>query len=187
MISSAASCIAAIFAAGPIATLPTMTVPVIMVGSVVVGPAPATAQTYFPFGAPVPRKDETPIKTEARSKSLAPAAVITETTAEVATSSVPVAAQVSAAPVVGATTWRVELADVNVRRVIERWSRAAGIQVVYEATKDVDVGAAAAFAGTYEHALQQLLGAIESSEMPLRACLYANAVARVIPRMQRCD
>jgi hypothetical protein len=86
-----------------------------------------------------------------------------------------------------ASTWRVEIADMNVRRVVERWSRIAGMQVIYESTKDVDVGATAAFSGTYEHALQQLFAAIESSEMPLRACLYANAVTRVIPRLQRCD
>lgn len=153
--------VSAMFAAGPIATLPTISVPVILVGALTVGPAPANAQVAA-FGTPMRLNEAAP-----------------------AIAAVPVAGQT--APAASISTWRVEIADMNVRRVIERWSRNAGMQVIYEATKDVDVGAAAAFSGTYEHALQQLLSAIESSEMPLRACLYANAVTRVVPRMQRCD
>lgn len=165
--------VSAVFAAGPMATLPTISVPVILVGALAVGPAPAQAQATA-FGAPVRLN-------EAVSAAEPGAAAATD---HAASSVAPVAGQVTSA---GRSTWRVEIADMNVRRVIERWSRNAGMQVIYEATKDVDVGAAAAFSGTYEHALQQLLAAIETSEMPLRACLYANAVARVIPRMQRCD
>lgn len=169
---AAAISVSAVFAAGPVATLPTISVPVILVGALAVGPAPAQAQANA-FGAPV------------RLNEAAPAASALSAAPVAAPATTPVAAQATAAA--SSSTWRVEVADMNVRRVIERWSRSAGMQVIYEATKDVDIGAAAAFSGTYEHALQQLLAAIETSEMPLRACLYANAVARVIPRLQRCD
>jgi len=174
---AAAISVSAVFAAGPVATLPTISVPVILVGALAVGPAPAHAQTNA-FGAPVRLNEAAP---PAPLQSMPTGAVAPP----VAPAVVPVAAQ--AAATASSSTWRVEIADMNVRRVIERWSRSAGMQVIYEATKDVDIGAAAAFSGTYEHALQQLLAAIETSEMPLRACLYANAVARVIPRLQRCD
>jgi len=167
---AAAISVSAVFAAGPIATLPTISVPVILVGALAVGPAPAHAQANA-FGAPMRLNEAAPAPPAPAGAAMPPVA--------------PVAAQAAAA--VGSSTWRVEIADMNVRRVIERWSRSAGMQVIYEASKDIDVGAAAAFSGTYEHALQQLLAAVETSEMPLRACLYANAVARVIPRMQRCD
>lgn len=171
---AAALSVSAVFAAGPVATLPTISVPMIVVGAMAVGPAPANAQSNA-FGAPVRLNEAMPAAAApaAPAPSSAPAAT-----------AAPIAAQAGNTP---ASTWRVEIADMNVRRVIERWSRSAGMQVIYEASKDVDVGATAAFSGTYEHALQQLLSAIETSEMPLRACLYANAVARVIPRMQRCD
>lgn len=181
VIHAAAISVSAVFAAGPVATLPTISVPVMLVGALAVGPAPAHAQANA-FGAPVRLNEAAP----AAPVPSAPASAVARPAAPVAAPiAMPIAAQ--AIPTASGSTWRVEIADMNVRRVIERWSRNAGMQVIYEATKDVDVGATAAFSGTYEHALQQLLAAIETSEMPLRACLYANAVARVIPRMQRCD
>ncbi len=176
--------VSAVFAAGPVATLPTISVPMIVVGALAVGPAPANAQAGA-FGAPVRLYEATAVATPASPPPVPEAAQSANALgAAITVSAVPVATQSSSA---AASTWRVEIADMNVRRVIERWSRNAGMQVIYEASKDVDVGATAAFSGTYEHALQQLLAAIEASEMPLRACLYANAVTRVIPRMQRCD
>lgn len=186
----------AMFAAGPAATL----APTILAVALAVAPAPGYAQTSA-FGAPVtvndaaaPNTDATP---EAHSAPPADARAFAAPVAALPTAAPPAPAMAAtttpavvaqAAPVVApSSTWRVEVADMNVRRVIERWSRTAGMQVIYEANRDVDIGAAAAFSGTYEHALQQLFAAIESSEMPLRACLYANALTRVIPRMQRCD
>lgn len=178
---AAALSVSAVFAAGPVATLPTISVPMIVVGAMAVGPAPANAQANA-FGAPVRLHEAATTFPAPASAVPAPAAI--QHASPLTAPAAPIAAQASSA---SSSTWRVEIADMNVRRVIERWSRSAGMQVIYEATKDVDVGATAAFSGTYEHALQQLLAAIETSEMPLRACLYANAVARVIPRMQRCD
>jgi hypothetical protein len=180
--SAAAVTVSAVIAAGPVAALPIITAPTVIVGALAVGPAPAAdGAGSTAFGRPI-RLDEPASAADAAS---APAALGSPVPLAAGPTAVPVAAQPMSAAV--AATWRVEIADMNVRRVIERWSRSAGMQVIYEATKDVDVGAAAAFSGTYEHALQQLFAAIESSAMPLRACLYANAVTRVIPRLQRCD
>ena len=197
--NAAATAVSAIFVSGPIATLPTITIPTIVVGAMAVGHAPAMAQVGA-FGVPMKLSEATAPKTESAPApsttaattvtAEAPAFAAPVPAATAAPAPLPVAAPIVAqsAPVMASgSTWRVEVADMNIRRVIERWSRTAGMQVIYESTKDIDVGATAAFSGTYEHALQQLLAAIESSEMPLRACLYANAVARVIPRMSRCD
>lgn len=180
--SAAAVAVSAVFAAGPVATLPLLTAPLIVVGALTLQPAYAVPVPAA-FGAPQSVEDPGPAAGPAVAQAAPQPAVPLP---QPLGSPVPV----SAAPAslsAPASTWRVEVADMNVRRVIERWSRTAGMQVIYDASKDVDVGAAAAFSGTYEHALQQLLTAIEASEMPLRACLYANAVTRVIPRLQRCD
>jgi hypothetical protein len=166
----------------------------IVVGAIAVSPVPAVAQANA-FGAPVRLLEAT---AKAEDKVATAPVVASESQPPAFSAPVPVAAAPAPLPPpmatvaaqlapAAASTWRVEIADMNVRRVVERWSRVAGMQVIYESTKDVDVGATAAFSGTYEHALQQLFAAIESSEMPLRACLYANAVTRVIPRLQRCD
>lgn len=187
---------AASIAAAPRATLRTLSALIILVGATAAAPAPARAQMDA-FGAPVTRHDAAASKTDATpavqgalyADAAAFAAPVAATPPPAAPPVAMTPALVAQAAPVGApsSTWRVEVADMNVRRVIERWSRTAAMQVIYEANRDVDIGAAAAFSGTYEHALQQLFAAIESSEMPLRACLYANAVTRVIPRVQRCD
>lgn len=195
----------AVFATGRVATLPTISLSILVVGALVVAPVPTYAQVNA-FGAPQTLQEAARADAEAEAKPAAERATVTQApafaapvpaaaappavtpTSPAAPPSVAPAVAAQAAPIVApSSTWRVEVADTNVRRVIERWSRTAGMQVIYESNRDVDVGAAAAFSGTYEHALQQLFAAIESSEMPLRACLYANAVTRVIPRLQRCD
>jgi hypothetical protein len=184
--SAASVTVSAVIAAGPVAALPVVTAPVFVVGALVVAPARASeAAGVSAFGGPI--RLEEPAGAVAQATQPAPLGPPLPL-APAASAAAPVAPVVAqGAPGAVASAWRVEIADMNVRRVVERWSRAAGMQVIYEASKDVDVGAAAAFSGTYEHALQQLFAAIENSGMPLRACLYANAVTRVIPRMQRCD
>jgi hypothetical protein len=122
------------------------------------------------FGAP------TPIAPSVPPKAQMPAAL---------PSAPPLATQATAPG--AANEWRAEIADGNVRRVIERWARSAQQQVVYEVPKDVPLVASATFHGRYEDALDGLLRGIERSEVPLRVCLHANSVTRVVRRHERCD
>jgi len=82
------------------------------------------------------------------------------------------------------------LADVNIRRVLERWARAAGwwFQAEHWAV-DVDIPliGAASFGPDFRNAVRGLLASTELGERPLQPCFYANRVLRVVPLSQACD
>ena len=82
--------------------------------------------------------------------------------------------------------WTVTSADRNVRKVLERWSRVAQQQLVYDVDKDIELRAEDAYAGTFEEALGRLLLGLELSDLPLRACLYSNSVIRIVRRNHAC-
>jgi hypothetical protein len=102
------------------------------------------------------------------------------------------AVAVPPAPAAGPTnatgsTWTVRLSDRFIRRVVERWSKQAGYQAVYEVDRDVAVAAEATFGGDYATAMGGLMAGLERSELPLRVCLYTNQVTRVVRRSDRCE
>lgn len=93
----------------------------------------------------------------------------------------------SATPSVAAGAMKVELSDRNLRRTLDRWSRAEGRQLIWEFDRDVEILAEASFGGGYEPAIEQLMATFARSESPLRACLYSNSVTRIVTRSVRCD
>jgi hypothetical protein len=87
------------------------------------------------------------------------------------------------APYAGATPapasvahWRVLVQDITLARTVERWGAQAGVRVKWDAQRNFLIGAPDSMEGTFETALQTILGSagIRQSDYPLEACIYAN-------------
>lgn len=80
--------------------------------------------------------------------------------------------------------------DINIRTVIENWSKAAGWSfglVHWNSDRDLPVLGNARFQGDYKSAVRQLLASTELTDTPLQPCFYSNFVLRVVPRSEKCD
>ena len=83
-------------------------------------------------------------------------------------------AQAAAVPLAG--HWSVLAQDVTISRTLERWAAQAGMRLKWDAQRNFLVGAPDVIDGSFETALQALLGSagIRESDYPLEACIYAN-------------
>ena len=72
--------------------------------------------------------------------------------------------------------WRVLVQDITLARTLERWGAQAGVRVKWDAQRNFLIGAPDSMEGTFEAALQAILGSagIRQSDYPLEACIYAN-------------
>ncbi len=89
----------------------------------------------------------------------------------------PVAPYAGATGATGAAThWSVLVADITLARTLERWGAQAGYRVKWDARRNFLVGAPDSVDGSFETALQAILGSagIRQSDYPLEACIYAN-------------
>lgn len=104
------------------------------------------------------------------SKSVA-AGTAPATSLAVATPVVPVVVTASTV-----RTWRVQSEDIRLSTTLERWSKEAGYNLIWDAQKQVLLSAKDSFDGTLEEALKRVLSspAIRKSEYPLEACFYPN-------------
>lgn len=93
----------------------------------------------------------------------------------------PATSVVPAAPVVVTAsttrTWRVESSDVRLSTTLERWSKEAGHNLIWDAEKQVLLSAKDSYVGNLEDAITRVLTspAIRRSEYPLEACFYPNS------------
>lgn len=73
-------------------------------------------------------------------------------------------------------TWRVQSEDVRLSTTLERWTKEAGYNLIWDAQKQVLLSAKDSFSGTLEEALTRVLSspAIRKSDYPLEACFYPN-------------
>ena len=73
-------------------------------------------------------------------------------------------------------TWRVQSEDVRLSTTLERWTKEAGYNLIWDAQKQVLLSAKDSFSGTLEEALTRVLSspAIQKSDYPLEACFYPN-------------
>lgn len=87
------------------------------------------------------------------------------------------------APAVEAPTWRMEATDGTLKGALQRWSQAAGWQLVWELPVDFAVEARAQVPGAFEDAVAAVMRSMEQSEMPMKAVFYrGNKVLRVIAK-----
>lgn len=80
--------------------------------------------------------------------------------------------------------WDVQIADVNLFATFDRWGRKAGYRVKWDATRHVLIDAPGEIAGSFEEAVEGVLGSpgVSQSEYPLEVCFYPNKVARITRR-----
>ncbi|GLU32130.1 TcpQ domain-containing protein [Trinickia caryophylli] len=80
-------------------------------------------------------------------------------------------------------TWRIELSDRTVRGALTRWTQEAGWRLIWEAPVDFAVDAPAMLTGTFDEALQSVIGALSSTDAPVQAILYrGNKVLRIVEK-----
>jgi hypothetical protein len=73
--------------------------------------------------------------------------------------------------------WDVLTQDITLARTLERWAGAAGYRLKWDAQRNFLIGAPDSVQGSFETALQTVLGSagIRQSDYPLEACIYANS------------
>ena len=72
--------------------------------------------------------------------------------------------------------WDVLTQDITLARTLERWAVSAGYRLKWDAQRNFLIGAPDSYEGSFESALQTVLGSagIRQSDYPLEACIYAN-------------
>jgi hypothetical protein len=72
--------------------------------------------------------------------------------------------------------WDVRTQDITLARTLERWASVAGYRLKWDAQRNFLIGAPDSLSGSFEAALQAVLGSagIHQSDYPLEACIYAN-------------
>jgi len=90
--------------------------------------------------------------------------------------------------------WSVLVQDITLARTLERWGAQAGYRVKWDARRNFLVGAPDSVDGSFETALETLLGSagIRQSDYPLEACIYANTpplvrVTRLGEQARECE
>lgn len=105
------------------------------------------------------------------------------------------AASIPAPPVPGATnrTWQILPTDGRLATTFERWAKADGMKLVWDAQQHVMLSSSDTFTGTLTEALSRVLTspAIRLSSFPLEACIYPNnpallRITRVGDQSQEC-
>ncbi|MCK9985449.1 MAG: hypothetical protein AzoDbin1_01921 [Azoarcus sp.] len=79
--------------------------------------------------------------------------------------------------------WFVTREDSTVRGVLERWSKHAGWQLVWEIDVDYPVEAEASITSQFEIAVETLTKSLQGADVPPKAIIYrGNRVLRVVAR-----
>jgi hypothetical protein len=87
------------------------------------------------------------------------------------------------APPVPVQTWHIDLSDRTVRGALTRWTQEAGWRLIWEAPVDFAVDAPATLTGTFDDALQSVIGALSATDAPVQAILYrGNKVLRIVEK-----
>lgn len=74
--------------------------------------------------------------------------------------------------------------DKKLSYALWRWAQVEGLELFYEAPKDI-VAVRASYRGTFQHAITSAMLDTSSSGYPLHACRYDNAI-RILHTSQTC-
>ena len=74
--------------------------------------------------------------------------------------------------------WIIRLADVSVRRALQRWARDAGWQLLWEPARDFPIEAEIVFRGSFRGALGSLMEALSVTDYPVQASV--NSKLRIV-------
>lgn len=144
-----------------------------------------------PSPVALPSQKPAPVKTVATT--MAPAALIqvpNTAVKSIVASAAPVASEHAAPAKPGVFTFAVTPSDQTFREVIGKWSSIAGWSFAPEdwaMDRDIPVGGADVFTGSFKDAVVRLLKSSLLSDAPARPCFYSNHVVRVIPASELCQ
>lgn len=98
----------------------------------------------------------------------------------------PARAPAIAAPAAAPSQWAIEATDVRLVDTFTRWAKKAGIQLRWDATRHVELGATDMYEGDIQEAMIAALKSpsIYNSDHPLEVCFYPNRpmLARITRR-----
>lgn len=86
--------------------------------------------------------------------------------------------------------YTVSVSDVNLRRTLVRWAKAAGWVFEpehWQVKVDIPLTASATFSPDFKESVQDLLSSTELGDTPVHGCFYTNKVLRVVPYTESCD
>lgn len=93
------------------------------------------------------------------------------------------ASPVAVARAIEAPSWDIRSEDQTVRAVFERWSRAAGWQLVWDLPIDYPLSATASLNGSFEEVVERVMRSMQASNQPPKAIFYrGNYVLRIVDR-----
>lgn len=84
-------------------------------------------------------------------------------------------------------SFSIKISDGTIYNALQRWSKSAGWQLSWEATRDFAVTLEATYIGDYEAAVGQLMTTLERSQYPLHACTFDNRAIRVVHKSKSCE
>ncbi len=97
-----------------------------------------------------------------------------------------VAANATAAPT-GKKTWDVRVSDGTVYGTLKRWSKDAGMQLMWETENhDLRLRGQASYTADFDVAVYELMKSVAHSDYPMRACIYDNGAVRIIHTKKSC-
>lgn len=97
-------------------------------------------------------------------------------------------AAANAAPAPAAKkTWEVRVSDGTVYGTLKRWSKDAGMQLMWETENhDLRLRGQATYTADFDVAVYELMKSVEHSDYPLRACIYDNGAVRIVHTKKSC-
>jgi len=83
--------------------------------------------------------------------------------------------------------WEVRISDGTIYGTLKRWTRDAGMELVWETdNNDMRLGAKATYTKSFDEAVFELMKSVEHAPYPMRACIYENNAVRVIHSKKSC-
>lgn len=81
------------------------------------------------------------------------------------------------------TVWKITHADKTLRGLFDRWAKAAGWELAWDLPNDFKINAQAEINGDMKGAINKVIGAIKSAEVPFKAEFYSgNKVIRIVTK-----
>lgn len=83
--------------------------------------------------------------------------------------------------------WEVRASDITLYGTMKRWSKDAGMQLIWETENhDLRLRGLASYAVDFDVAVVELMKSVQFSDYPMRACIYENGSLRVVHTKKSC-
>lgn len=83
--------------------------------------------------------------------------------------------------------WKTSSSDVNLRFLIERWSKSVGWNPIWEVERDIPIISSDEVTGDFRRAVRQVLLSTEFGDIQLKPCFHTNKVVRIVRKTAKCN